>query len=53
MDIPHIGFILEAYGVTAAAIAATIAFVWLDCRNLKAELEPLEAHRREKDGGAP
>jgi heme exporter protein CcmD len=52
MDIPHIGFIIAAYGTTAAAITAMIAFVRRDYRNLQAELEPLEAHQREKAGGA-
>ncbi|MFZ1964158.1 MAG: heme exporter protein CcmD [Roseiarcus sp.] len=52
MEIPHVGFIITAYGITAAAIAAMIAFVWLDYRRLSAELEALEARRREKEGGA-
>ncbi len=53
MDIHHIGFILAAYAITAVAIAAMIAAVWLDYRILGAELEALEAGRRDKTGRKP
>ena len=36
---PHIGFIIAAYAVAAAAISAMIAYVVLDYRRLRAELE--------------
>jgi heme exporter protein CcmD len=52
MAIPHIGFIIAAYAIAAAAIAAMLAYVWLDYRALSAELAALEAHRREKEGRA-
>jgi heme exporter protein CcmD len=38
MDDPHIGFIVAAYAVTAATIAAMIGWVLLDARRLKGEL---------------
>ena len=50
MAIPHIGFIIAAYAIAAAAIAAMIAYVWLDYRALSAELAALEARRHEKEG---
>ena len=52
MDIPHIGFIIAAYAITAVAIAAMIGAVWLDYLRLSAELEALEAGRRDKSGRA-
>ena len=41
--IPHLGFIVAAYAVAAVAIAAMIAVVWLDYRDLTAKLARLEA----------
>ena len=38
MGDPHIGFIIAAYAVAAATIAAMIAWVVLDSRRLTAEL---------------
>jgi len=52
MDVPHIGFIIAAYGITAAAIAAMVCVIWLDYRALSADLATLEAHRRDKSGMA-
>ena len=51
-DVPHLGFIVAAYAIAAAAIAAMIAYVWLDYRALSAQLAALEARRREKEGRA-
>ena len=51
MDIPHIGFIFAAYGVTAIAIIAMVAVVWLDYRSLSAQLAALEARRPGREGG--
>jgi len=48
MDIPHIGFIVAAYGVTGVAIVAMVA--WLDYRSLSAQLARLEAKRTAKEG---
>jgi heme exporter protein CcmD len=45
MEVPHLGFIVAAYAVTAAAIAAMIGAVWLDYRDLAAKLARLEARR--------
>jgi heme exporter protein CcmD len=38
MGDPHIGFIIAAYAVAAATLAAMIGWVLLDFRNLSAEL---------------
>jgi heme exporter protein CcmD len=38
MGDPHIGFIVAAYAVAAATIAAMIGWVLLDARRLKGEL---------------
>ena len=47
---PHIGFIVAAYGITAATLGAMIAYVALDYRRLSAHLDEvtqaLEAARR-------
>jgi len=50
MDIPHIGFIVAAYGVTGVAIVVMVAVVWLDYRSLSAQLARLEAKRTAKEG---
>ena len=50
MDIPHIGFIVAAYGVTAVAFVTMIAVVWFDYRSLSAQLAMLEARRPAKEG---
>ncbi len=47
--IPHLGYIVAAYGVAAVALAAMIGAVWLDYRALSAQLETLERGR----GGKP
>jgi heme exporter protein CcmD len=39
--IPHLGFIVAAYAVTALGVAAMIAAVWLDYRDLTARLARL------------
>jgi heme exporter protein CcmD len=38
MGAPHVGFIVAAYAVAAATIAAMIGWVVLDARHLNAEL---------------
>ncbi len=43
--VPHLGYIVAAYGVAALALAAMIGAVWLDYRALSAELEALERGR--------
>jgi len=52
---PHIGFVIAAYAVGAAAIAAMIAYVVLDYRALSATLDKatraLEAARSGKGAG--
>jgi len=50
LDIPHIGFIVAAYGVAFVAIAAMIAAVTLDYRQLTAQLQRLEGRRHPGDG---
>jgi heme exporter protein CcmD len=45
LDIPHLGFIIAAYGVAAVALVAMIAAVWLDYRSLSSQLEALEKGR--------
>ncbi len=44
--VPHLGFIVAAYALTAVAIAAMIAAILWDYRTLSAELRLLEASRR-------
>ncbi len=41
-SIPHIGFILAAYGATAATVGGLVAAVLLDRRSLKRDLARLE-----------
>ena len=43
--IPHLGFIVAAYAVAFVAIAAMIAAVWWDYRDLLARLAKLESER--------
>jgi len=45
-EIPHIGFIVAAYLVTAAAIAAMIGAILVDYRRLGRALSRLEAARK-------
>ena len=33
--VPHLGFIVAAYGLTAALIGGTVAALWLDQRRQK------------------
>jgi nitrate reductase gamma subunit len=50
MSDPHIGFVIAAYAVAAATIAAMIGAIALDWRRLEAQMEraarALEAARR-------
>ena len=41
--IPHIGYIAAAFAVAAVSIAAMIASIWLDYRDLTAKLARLES----------
>jgi heme exporter protein CcmD len=47
-DIPHLGFIVAAYLVAAAAILAMIGAVLFDYRSLSRALDRLEATRRDQ-----
>jgi heme exporter protein CcmD len=51
---PHLGFIIAAYAVAAATIVAMIAWVVLDARRLRAQLDEatvaLDAARGAKVG---
>ena len=49
LDIPHIGFIVAAYGVALVVILAMIAIVSIDYRDLGARLRALEARRNAGD----
>ena len=49
-EIPHIGFIVAAYLVTAAAILAMIGAILVDYRRLTRALSRLDAARKEDDG---
>ncbi len=51
MAIPHIGFILAAYGVTAVTMGGLVATVLLDRHALKRDLARLETrgHGRRAD----
>jgi heme exporter protein CcmD len=46
-DIPHLGFIIAAYGIAAVVVAAMIAAILLDYRDLSARLAKLETRRDE------
>jgi heme exporter protein CcmD len=46
-DIPHLGFIVAAYGIAAVVVAAMIAAILLDYRDLSARLAKLETRRDE------
>ena len=48
-DIPHIGFIVAAYLVTAAAILAMIGAIIVDYRRLTRALSRLDAARKGDD----
>ena len=48
-DIPHLGFIVAAYLVTAAAILAMIGAIVVDHRRLTRALSRLEAARKRDD----
>ncbi len=45
MAVPHIGFILAAYGLTAAAMVGMVATVLMDGRALKRALDRLDPRR--------
>ena len=45
--IPHLGFIVAAYAVAAVGVAAMIAAILLDYRDLTAKLAKLETRRDE------
>jgi heme exporter protein CcmD len=47
-DIPHLGFIIVAYGVAAVVVAAMIAAILLDYRDLTARLAKFEKRPDEK-----
>ena len=49
-DIPHFGFIVAAYLVTAIAILAMIGAIVLDYRRLSRALSRLDAARNRDDG---
>ncbi len=46
MAVPHIGFILAAYGVTVATVGGVVAAVLLDRHALKRDLARFEGQRR-------
>ena len=48
MEVPHIGFILAAYAVTAVALVSMVATVVVDGRGLRRALDRLDPRR-----GAP
>ncbi len=48
MAVPHFGFIVAAYAVTAVAVVAMIAVILWDYRTLRAELRTLEGGRRDR-----
>ena len=48
MEIPHLGFIVAAYALAAAAILAMIAAILWDYRRLSAQLGVLERSRRDR-----
>ena len=48
-DVPHIGFIVAAYLVTAIAILAMIGAIVLDYRRLSRALSRLDAERKKDD----
>ena len=54
MEIPHIGFILAAYGVTAVTMAGLVTSVLLDRHSLKRDLARLETrgHGRRAEAAA-
>ena len=43
--IPHLGFIVAAFAITALVIAGMIVGLWLDHRDLTAKLARLEDRR--------
>ena len=45
MAVPHIGFILAAYGLTAVAMAGMVATVLMDGRALRRALDRLDPRR--------
>jgi heme exporter protein CcmD len=48
-DVPHIGFIVSAYLVTAIAILAMIGAIVVDYRRLSLALSRLDAARKKDD----
>ncbi len=48
MTIPHLGYIVAAFAVAGVVIAAMIAAVWLDYRDLTAKLARLERRASEQ-----
>ena len=53
MAVPHIGFILAAYLVTAAVVGGAAVAVLLDRRALTRALRRLEAHAGRGRGEGP
>jgi heme exporter protein CcmD len=43
--IRHLDFIVAAYAITFVGVAAMIAVIWLDYRDLKARLARLESQK--------
>jgi heme exporter protein CcmD len=46
-DIPHLGFIIAAYGIAAVVVAAMIVAILVDYRDLTARLAKFETRRDE------
>jgi heme exporter protein CcmD len=46
-DIPHLGFIIAAYGIAAVVVAGMIGAILRDYRELAARLAKFEARRDE------
>lgn len=42
-EIPHLGFIVAAYAIAGVTVAATIAWITIDYRVLRAQLAELES----------
>ena len=47
-DIPHLGFIIAAYGVAIVVVAVMTAAILLDYRDLTTRLAKFEKRRDEK-----
>ena len=47
-EIPHLGFIVAAYAIAGVSVAATIGWITLDYRALRARLAELETRGGER-----